>query len=413
MNRKCMYCGKPAKKGRKGEHIIPAAIQGGLTLNDVSDRVVCEACNSGVLSQLDRELCSRSYLSIIASREIGAHLWQAWEVDHKSNNLLVEARPSWGVEDSLSSLVCYPQITFERSGVEVRGDADEFEQFGYENATKVLFRAARHCFARFRAGVKGAIHLERVRSGLLRTSHRLAPRLYAPHSIWHIAKNIQKQSFVLRYIANDDKRFALNSLLNLDDRCRARNWSRTLGSYRPSLCFFFDIGVTMRALLKMGLNLIAAFCPNTPVDKETFKLANRIIRDEAGQITAKLFSANGFVWPSDIETIKAPGVSHSFRLTYLDGRWQVFFSFFGGQVGARVFIPGPNHEDWKTADIVSPLGSKEWTVTKSAMILPLNAHVEWNDGKRIVPSFKLQNNITSILIEPARRRQPTTTSGGV
>jgi len=155
--------------------------------------------------------------------------------------------------------------------------------------------------------------------------------------------------------------------------------------------------------MKMGLNLIAAYCPNTPVDNNSFEMPIRIIRDEAGQIPTKLFSVNGFVRPSDVEPIKAAGNSHSFRLTYDNGVWLVYFSFFGGQVGARVRIPGPNYEDWQTVDIVAPLGSKDWTLTRSQMILPINTCVEWNDGKIIVPSFKLQNNITSIMVEPARK----------
>jgi len=146
VKRVCLYCGEPTKRGRKGEHVVPAAIGGALTLNDVSNRAVCPKCNAGVLSQLDKELCSRSYLSVIASREIGAHLWQAWDVDHESNNLLVEARPAWAADETLNSLVCYPQITLERSGPGVRGDSQEFRQFGEEDATKVLFQAVRHCF---------------------------------------------------------------------------------------------------------------------------------------------------------------------------------------------------------------------------------------------------------------------------
>src|SRR5579885_472784 len=115
----CLYCGQPTKRGKRGEHIVPEAAGGVLTLNDVSNRRVCPKCNSGILSQLDKELCSRSFLSVIASREIGAHLWQAWDVDHQSNNLLVEAKPAWAAEESLTSLVCYPQIVFERSGPQV------------------------------------------------------------------------------------------------------------------------------------------------------------------------------------------------------------------------------------------------------------------------------------------------------
>src|ERR1700730_7585562 len=103
--RACMYCAAPTKKGRKGEHIIPEIIGGCLTLNDVSDRVVCAPCNNGVLSQLDKELCCRSFLSIIASQRIDSRVWQAWDIDHAANNLLVEARPLWAEDRSLCGLV--------------------------------------------------------------------------------------------------------------------------------------------------------------------------------------------------------------------------------------------------------------------------------------------------------------------
>lgn len=277
-NRLCLYCGKPTKRGRKGEHIVPEAIGGALTLNDVSARAVCTTCNNGVLSQLDKELCSRSYLSMIASREMGAHLWQTWDVDHQSNNLLVEARPAWAADEMLNSLVCYPQITFERTGPEVRGDSEEFRQFGQEDATKVLFQAARHCFRRYRAGEKGALNFERIRTTVIHNGYRFAPRIFAPHSINEVARNIRKQSFVLRFGSEEDKRFALQSLLNLNVGRQLKKWTHQPGSHYPTICFFFDIGDTIRALMKLGLNLIAAHCPNTPVNRESFAGAIRIIR---------------------------------------------------------------------------------------------------------------------------------------
>ena len=75
----CMYCGTPTGKGNRGEHIIPTALGGALSLNDQGDKRVCAKCNNGVLSQIDRELCSRSYLSVVASQELASHLWQTWD----------------------------------------------------------------------------------------------------------------------------------------------------------------------------------------------------------------------------------------------------------------------------------------------------------------------------------------------
>src|SRR5271166_1275960 len=103
--RECLYCGTPTKRGKKGEHIVQEAIGGGRTLNDAGTAVVCQKCNSGVLSKIDRELCSRSYLSMVASQDLEENLWQTWDIDHGSDQLLVEARPSWHEDKTLNYLV--------------------------------------------------------------------------------------------------------------------------------------------------------------------------------------------------------------------------------------------------------------------------------------------------------------------
>ena len=59
---KCIYCLGPVGKVKKGEHIIPHAIGGTLSL-----RTVCRKCN-GSFSEMDRELCSRPYWRQAASR---------------------------------------------------------------------------------------------------------------------------------------------------------------------------------------------------------------------------------------------------------------------------------------------------------------------------------------------------------
>jgi hypothetical protein len=156
----CIYCGAVTKRGKNGEHIFPEAIGCALTLNDVSDRVVCQKCNNGVLAELDKELCSRSYLSVVASQELGGHLWQVWTIDHAARNLLVEAEPTW-IEGTLAGLRCYPQVTVEQDGkLHVRGDPAEFQSFGRENYQRVLVKALKRAFHRYRAGEKRVFHLD-------------------------------------------------------------------------------------------------------------------------------------------------------------------------------------------------------------------------------------------------------------
>ena len=401
----CLYCGAQTSKGNKGgEHIVPKVIGGGKTLNECSDKVVCEKCNNGVLSELDKELCSRSYLSMIASQKIAAHLWQAWEVDHSANNLLVEAKPSWDSDETLRNLVSYPQITFERSGMDFRGDSEEIRQFGWEDSVKVLFKAVRKCFERFCAGEKKSIHLERIQSGAIH-GYRLTPRIFTCHSISEIARNINKQSFILRFVSEEDKRFALRCLSRLDGRSQQfSKGSHQLGSHFPRISIFFDIEKTLRSLFKIGLNLVAAFCPNTPVNAGGFDFAVKVILGKM-PIQPKIKASNGFIHAEDIPPIKNGANSHSFRLVFVDDMWRVYSCFFGGSIGAFVAFPGLNHEGWRCADIVAPLNSKDWTVRTSPILPYANSiRISWNDSRVIIPSLTLQNAFSSVRVELARRK---------
>lgn len=393
--RPCMYCGTLTKKTGEGEHIVPKAIGGARTLNDSSDRAVCPDCNNGVLSQLDNELCRRSFLSIVASQQIDAYLWQAWDIDHAANNLVLEARPLWDVDKSLCGLACYPQIVFDREGgVRAYGAPGEFYNFGPEHFSPVLFKAVGQCFQRHCAGKKRSLHLERVQSGLLYDGCRLAPRVFAPRRIDEIARNINEQSFTLRYVNDDDRRFAFQCMDKLGDGRKLNRVTMKLGSHTPSLCCYFDVADTLRALMKIGLNLIAAYCPNTPVNAESFGLVKTVIKGPV-QVWPAAFNKGGFVYAEDVQPIKGAANEHTFRLMYADSAWSIVSSFFGGDIGAYVRLPGPNGEDWNSADIVAPINSKTWRLTTSRILPPMKSvHIEWGDAKKIIPCFKTQYSVS-------------------
>jgi hypothetical protein len=404
-----MYCGTLTKKTGKGEHIVPEAIGGALTLNDGSDRAVCPRCNNGVLSQLDNELCRRSFLSIVASQQIDAYLWQAWDIDHAANNLVLEARPLWDDDKVLCGLACYPQLIFDRdSGVQVYGVPEEFYEIGPEHFAPVLFKAVRQCFQRHLAGRK-SLHLERVQSGLLYEGCRLAPRVFAPRRIGEIAKKINEQSFILRYVNEDDRKFAFQCMDKLDDGRKLSRRITKRGSHTPSVCCYFDVADTLRALMKIGLNLIAAYCPNTPVNAESFGLVKTIIKGPV-QLMPRHFEKGGFIHSEDVQAIKGAANEHSFRLIYADGAWRIFSCFFGGDIGAYVRLPGPNGEDWNYADIVATIKSKDWRVRTSRILPPMNnVHIEWDDATKIIPCFKTQYSVSTIHAElvPQKRARNT------
>lgn len=85
--KQCIYCGRTIKGVRRGEHVIPEAIGGRKTIP-----VVCAPCNSGPLSDIDRELCSRSAMSLAALKALGNSLETSWEINHGADRLLLKAR---------------------------------------------------------------------------------------------------------------------------------------------------------------------------------------------------------------------------------------------------------------------------------------------------------------------------------
>ena len=100
--------------------------------------------------------------------------------------------------------------------------------------------------------------------------------------------------------------------------------------------------------------------------------------------------SSGFVWNTDVADMECPANAHKFRLGH-DRDWSLDCAFFGGRIGATVMFPGPSGEQWSRAEVVTPLGSPDWTVDRSIVILPRRMHVNWGDLSRIAPSLRIRN----------------------
>jgi hypothetical protein len=316
--------------------------------------------------------------------------------------MLVEARPRWYPDYSMNYLVCYPQIVFEPIGLSFRGDAEEVERFGSEDFESLLTKAVRLAHQRYCDGKRG-LTFERIESGVVHDGYRLPPRVYARRTIYEIEKNFDKEVFYLRYVSDYDKELALDWIGKLHRHCRAQKRSRQLGSHAPTVSIFYDVGATLRGLMKIGLNLVAAVCGNTPVDQSTFLQVIRLIRGDM-QVTPPLLQRCGFVRPEAVACIAAAG-SHSFQLTHAGGHWHVYSSFFGGRIASYVMFPGPNKEDWRTANVVAPVKSKDWRVTTSRIAQPMGVNVEWRESAKIVPTIQLLNPVSELQVSVVRRRR--------
>jgi hypothetical protein len=169
-----------------------------------------------------------------------------------------------------------------------------------------------------------------------------------------------------------------------------RRFEVGLGSHLPTFLFSFEPAQVLRALAKIGINLLAASCCKTPVNRESFPDVVRVIMGKL-PVSLPLLSANGFVHAVDIQPIKAQAQAHSFRLLHYDGHWCIYSSFFGGRIGSFIRFRGPNHEEWDQADIVAPLGSPNWTFATTKIIQPLAVRMEWRDLTAIIPSVEMLN----------------------
>jgi hypothetical protein len=417
ISKQCLYGGGPATHPKRGvgEHIVPDAIGGVCTLLNTSGHLVCENCNTGPLSHADEELCGRSYLSLVASQELEARLWQAWDIDHDSENLLVEARPRW-VDGVLQHLAAYPQIVFEKSGPQIRGDVEEMESFGREKYTQVLLEGVRRTLEAFNKGKRRGLKYEMVMSNAARKGNRYAPRIYAPYSIKEVQQYGKRRQYRLRFITEEDKEFAVKALANMADWKPFTEFKERLGSKVPSFSINYDPVLSMKGLMKIGLNLLAAYCEKTAVNFTSFNEAIRQILEKQAD-PSMLLAGNGFVKAEGIQDIAVAG-AHTFRLVYFNtdvlgkaGQWVIYSCFFGGRIGGIISLPGPDKEEWETLDIAAPINSKEWLLTKSGLFQPLRVQVETTDAKRIVPSLKwqyIQSWMQTSVDPPANGKPPDT-----
>jgi hypothetical protein len=168
-----------------------------------------------------------------------------------------------------------------------------------------------------------------------------------------------------------------------------------MGSRVSTISLSFDKYETLRALMKISVNLIGAYCKKTPVNPQTFRDVIQLIRGEV-QATPQLLRENGFVRAEDIEPKKCEKCCHSFRLVHLDGRWFVYSSFFGGRIGALVHFLGPNVESWNSATIIAPIDSKDWTINESSIIPLIKVGIEWNESGKLCPSLRFQKANTEM-----------------
>ena len=245
---------------------------------------------------------------------------------------------------------------------------------------------------------KGKIHVERVKSDIVKGFY-FPPRIYAKAKIAEIERDIEKQSFVLRFANDGEDKMVFDRLASLPPCKDFKSIRESLGSKMPRAALYFDMGTTVRAMMKIGLNCIMAYAKNTDISREAFPEPFLLIRDPRIQFKESYFKQNGFINVGSLR-FGAKGTPHTVRLVHDYVFWHVYISFFGRRIGGYVSFMGPSNEKWKTMTITAPLRSKEWTIeTSFERLHPPGVQVVWNDQKAIMPSLKLQYSQSELKTE--------------
>jgi len=377
-SRRCLYCGCEAKLTR--EHIVPEAIGG-----TKWTKSVCEKCNPEVLSQLDKELACRSYLSLIAAQELCKATEYTWDVAHSDNNLLLEAQ----ADTVAGTMTLWPQLVLDRGKWAFFTSTEDLAKYGVEGVNDVFVPHLRRAF-------KTANRIQPTRiSSFIPPMCRYPPRVFARKRLndFH-----NRMHFQCRYLWASDKKELLRRLGNWDS---AQQWQPPQvckGSHQPVLQVTGDTGKVLRCFFKIALNLLHFLCKHTDVNRDTFPSAVRLVTGEHA-VTPKDLRQNGFVYAADVRRLECPDRCHKIRLWHDRGVWHACFAFFSGRIGAFITFQGPSRESWRTAKVTVPLRESKWDIRRSPILQPLTVRCEWKDLERIAPSLPIENQQARIRIE--------------
>ena len=344
-----------------------------------------------MLSELDKSLVSCSPLRIVAREVLGITNEPIWDYNTEWDVALEAC-----VLPGYMSPRIWPQLMLWGDNVTFHADLKELHQVGSDKYYRKFLANAKRARNSLRNDHRRPKWIwERVRKRPRRG--RYPPRIFTPHRYKDIHDSI---SFICRYHGEENQEQILwlfDHRVSLKGRFQL---CECVGVRDPETQFPLAIRKILRAFVKIGINLLAFVCDHTEVNKDTFKDAVDFVLHDRGQGPSP--EDSGFVVNADIQALGRPQKAHRFRLTY-DGNWILDCAFFEGRIGATVAFPGPNHESWRRVDIEAPLHSHDWSIEKSAILLPRNLHVEWYDLARIIPSVQIKTVDASLRVERARK----------
>lgn len=369
----CIYCKGEVKGVRKGEHVVPDALGVNATI-----RRVCTDCNINELSRLDKELVTASPLSIAARKALNTNGENVWDYSAKLD-LALEGRLADDLDDVV---VRWPQVVLDRDQWGIFFDVEEMEKIGLQIYLETFHRRLLEAVLTVRENNNRPKLRWRSLQNPPRRG-RFPPRIFTRHSCDDLSKGI---SFECRYHGKIDQNQILTTLENwridVDDLQESRedgvNDPEQATSYRPRWI--------NRALVKIGINLLAYVMQDEfPQDK--LDEAIRFVRYDAGRGPSSLEC--GFLRHDVTVQLGCPEDAHKFRLQH-DQNWTLDCSFFGGAIGATIAFPGPRWNKARRVDIVAPIGSNEWEIHQSQVLIPRSPCVT-DQIDIMMPSIDIRN----------------------
>lgn len=385
----CMYCMSPMQEvhPRKGEHIIQEALGGRRVLPNV-----CQTCNNG-FSDIDMEFASRSPMCLLIWRVLGTGADWIWDYD-PTDGLVLEGH----LQPDSDSPRLWPQVILDKDRISFRADLAELKAVGHQRYIETFWRFLMCARDGLRSHRKGRYWTwEQV--GIPPRVGQFPPRVCCRR---HFGDISAKTRFVCRYYGRVDKNEILWRLDNWRPLEKPLALEERIGVFDPETVFSMRPVYILRALVKMGVNMLAHTCSKTVVCRETF-------RDAIEFITGVSYcgpepATSGFVLNEAVADLECPPASHKLRLTHECGFWHVDAAYFGGRIGTTVTFPGPCYEDWRTVEVTVPLHSKQWKREVFKTIRPRTMNVEWNAWNRVIPSVPMKNIVSTLRFEVIKDR---------
>lgn len=288
----------------------------------------------------------------------------------------------------------WPQLVLKENQLALCGDWPEMEQFGHRRFVWVFARFLKRARHSLINRPKRPLWIWEPQSILPEKGH-YPPRVFVRKRISEISN---KTHFICRY----ERGFPQQKILFLIDKWsgqETQRYVRTLGERETEASFSFQPRRVERALVKIGINLLAYLCKKTPITESTFPAAVRFVRhDRGGGPPSDL---TGFA-PAQItrKVLECRPKHHTFRLTYHTGAWVLECAFYEGKLGAVTAFPGPNKEPWLRADILVPIGASKWVIKRSNLVMSNRIEGTWSDFW--TPDENIRNIRTGIRVEKPR-----------